>query len=109
MTITREDLYEMCECNKGWYPLLDPIYDFVSWYNSIHSEHIEFLQIKEKFGGLRVYTNFSVKELDELIEEAEDKSYCTCELCGSTENVTTKPNRPHGWILTLCDKCRQQI
>ena len=102
--MTREDLHEMCECNKGWYPLLDPIYDFVSWYNSTHLEHIEFLQIKEKFGGLRVYTNFSVKELNELIEEAEDKSYCTCELCGSTENVTTKPNRPHGWILTLCDK-----
>lgn len=106
--MTKEDLHKICECGQGWFLLLDPIYDFIEWYNSTHKEHIEFLQIKEKFGGLRVYTNFSVKDLDELIEEAEDRSFHTCEICGSTENVTTKPNRKGGWILTLCDKCRQQ-
>ena len=40
---------------------------------------IEFRQIKEKFGGLRVYVNFHIKELDELIDKAEQKSFSVCE------------------------------
>ena len=105
--MTKEEFFNRCECGKGWYPLLEPIYDFVMWYNSTHSEPIEFRQIKEKFGGLRVYVNFHIKELDELIDKAERKSFSVCEKCGSEENVTTKPNRPYGWILTLCDNCRK--
>lgn len=107
--MTKKEFYELAECNDGWLSLLDPIYYFIKSYNSSHSEHIEVLQIKQKFGGLRIYTNFHTEELDKLIEEAEKKAYNTCEWCGSTKNVTTKPKRVSGWILTLCEKCRQQM
>lgn len=92
------------ECNKGWYDILTPIFDYVEEYNKDKEEdaQIKFLQIKEKFAGLRVYTNFVTKELDKLIEEAEEKSYETCEDCGSTTDVGTRLN---GWLTTMCLEC----
>ena len=65
-------------------------------------EKIEFMQIKEKYGGLRVYTNFGTKELFDLIEKAEDESYNVCEDCGSREDVGM---RESGWLTTMCLEC----
>ena len=95
------------ECADGWKSLLQPIFDYVEQYNKEHEEHkLEFLQVKEKFGGLRVYMNFETEELQKLIEEAESKSYLTCEFCGATENVGTIIN---GWISTCCEDCAKRI
>ena len=59
-------------------------------------------QVKEKYGGLRVYMTRGTDEIYDLIEEAEALSYKTCEVCG-------KPGeeRPGGWIHTLCDYCHE--
>lgn len=103
-----QEPYELfgIECGKGWNKLITPILDYIDIYNSGHKEEdkIHILQIKEKFGGLRIYVSPEPKELSEMIEKAEDESYKTCEYCGSTENVT---QTKHGWIKTLCDKCRE--
>ena len=40
------------------------------------------LQVKEKFGGLRVYTSRIEPQVDQWIREAEAKASETCELCG---------------------------
>ena len=104
------DYTQLDEFPKGWlkafgYQMLEEIRE-----DCIEHDYLDKLivfQIKEKFGGLRVYVNFHIKELDELIDKAEQKSFSVCEKCGSEENVTTKPNRPYGWILTLCDNCRK--
>ena len=78
------------------------------WYNIIDelSEKLEALgcvavQVKEKFGGLRFYLGNYPEGAHELITEAEEKSYKTCERCG-------KPGSPKGggWVKTLCDECR---
>lgn len=93
------------ECGKGWYPLIQPIIDYVKKYNSDHpklDEQIKFLQIKEKYGGLRIYTNFGNKELYDMIDKAEDESYQVCETCGSREDVGLKFD---GWYETMCHKC----
>lgn len=82
--------------------------------------HID--QIKEKFGGLRLYWSASTVELgsteqedkefevDEkdyysftkLVDALEEASYKICEDCGNSGKM-----RPYGWIKTLCDKCAE--
>lgn len=92
------------ECGKGWYKLLQPIFDYVENYNKDKDENhqIKFTQIKEKWGTLRVYVNFGTDELFKLIDEAEDKSENTCEICGTQKNVGMKIN---GWYTTMCLDC----
>ena len=92
------------ECEKGWFKLLEPIFDYIKEYNKDKDdEHkIQITQIKEKWGTLRVYVNFGTDELFKLIDEAEDKSETVCEFCGSEENVGTVLT---GWFRTICEKC----
>ena len=66
-------------------------------------ESFQFLQVKEKFGGLRAYCAGGNEETSKLINKAENDSYNICEGCGTRENVTSEG----GWITTLCDKCRK--
>lgn len=101
-----QEPYELfgIECGKGWNKLIIPILDYIDLYNSGHDDKIEILQIKEKFGGLRIYTSFSTPELDQLIDDAEEQSFKTCEYCGSTKNVS----QTTGWIKTLCRKCMRE-
>lgn len=61
------------------------------------------LQVKEKFGGLRVYMEYvGIDDMGEITYKYEKESYKVCERCGepgSKEGST-------GWIKTLCTKCR---
>lgn len=61
------------------------------------------VQVKEKFGQLRLYMNYYVKEIEELITEAEVKSGKTCEDCGTPGEL-----REGGWLVTLCDNCNEK-
>ena len=94
------------ECGEGWNDLLKPLFEYIENYNKDKSEEEKIVieQVKEKFGTLRFYCNFCTDELNKLIEEAEEKSSKTCELCGSTEDIgyTT------GWITTMCRKCAKK-
>ena len=66
------------------------------------SSHPKASQVKEKFGGLRFYMTCGTDEIFNLIDEAEELSYKTCEECG-------KPGeeKDTGWIRTLCDYCHE--
>jgi hypothetical protein len=76
--------------------------------------NITVLQIKEKFGGLRVY--WSSKGLGSQIRSEtqgaalmiEELSYKICEKCGSFKEVETKAEKNKGWVLTLCGECRKE-
>ena len=59
------------------------------------------LQIKEKFGSLRFYTNWTTPEIDKIIDKYENISYSTCIRCGAPAKWITK-----GWISPFCDKCK---
>lgn len=56
-------------------------------------------QIKEKFGGLRIYMDVKKDSHREYIDFAESMSYHVCEVCGA-------PGVPRrtGWIKVLCDE-----
>ena len=93
------------ECGNGWKPLIDNVINEIISYNKNNNEKIYITQIKEKFGGLRVYTTSAPDYIDNLIIEAERESYKICENCGTRENVITDTK---GWIKTLCNDCRNR-
>ena len=101
-----EDYYEF---GDGWIPLIEEAKTIVSKYNLKHPDSdnpLEFTQIKEKWGGLCLYLNYYVPEVSHRIRALEHKSFEICEYCGTNKNVECK--NTHGWIMTLCDKCREE-
>ena len=98
------------ECGKGWYDLIRPIVEYVEKFNEENNlseeNKIRFVQIKEKWGGLRIYTNYGTKELHDMIDKAEEESYNVCENCGLTNNVGLKID---GWNQTLCHYCATDL
>lgn len=91
---------------KGWWPIIREALDLI---RKIDPE-TKITQIKEKFGGLRIYLSHSdtLNEKDyevihTLINQAEIEVHKTCEFCGSKDQVTTEG----GWAKTLCHPCRK--
>lgn len=95
------------ECDKGWYKLLTPIFDYITEYNKDkhEEEHMKITQIKEKYANLCVYLNFYNEEVEKLIEAAEKEAEETCELCGSKEDVGVASE---GWLTTECHECMKK-
>ena len=95
------------ECGKGWWPLIEKVAAAIDSFNATHPETpVEVSQIKQKFGGLRIYHYNAPEDLRLLIDEAVAASWQTCEKCGSTTGVTTNLE---GYRLTLCPDCRKEI
>ena len=111
------------ECNDGWYDLLSAvcwrifqheknITDRVRIRNENNKENdqsdleyqpVKFDQIKEKFGGIRIYYSGGDDYVHGVVSLADEMSYKICEVCGNSG----KPNKG-GWITTLCDNCRNK-
>ena len=84
------------DTSSGWNQLIkDLIEDIIElgWNK-------EVCQVKEKFGGLRLYINESSDEVFKRIGEAEEKSYTVCEVTGGPGKL----RRDIGWIRTLSDE-----
>jgi hypothetical protein len=109
-----------CECNLGWYDILSSLCQMIKGYEEnivwqteykqktdpeYKSDYfpVKFDQVKEKFGGLRVYFSGGDDYVSGLVSMAEAMSYKICEVCGEKGY----PNKS-GWIVTLCDKCRNK-
>ena len=92
----------------GWYNLVNELADKIAEIDP--EQKIKFLQIKEKFGGLRFYTdhtNFTLEKdrylynaETKLIAEYESKSYQICEVCGKEGKLRNE----FKWMKTLCDE-----
>ena len=95
------------ECGDGWKHLYQPIIDYIMKYNDgkEDKDKIEIHQIKEKFGGLRIYLSSYTEELREMIDEAEKESYNTCEVCGKP---IEKPIYEHYWVYAECEDCHRK-
>ena len=95
------------ECGKGWWPLVEKVAAAIDSFNAAHPDSpVEVTQIKQKFGGLRIYHYNAPEDIRQLIDEAIEASWHTCERCGATEGVTTNLE---GYRLTLCPDCRQKV
>jgi hypothetical protein len=83
---------------NGWFDLIWELSEKLE--PLIGDNDIRAEQVKEKFGGLRFYiNNYQSEAIQDLIQEAEQKSYTICEVCGEKGK-----RRMGGWIVTLCDK-----
>jgi len=58
------------------------------------------VQLKEKFGAMRLYSNYTCEELDSIIDKYETISEKTCVRCGKPATHYTT-----GWILPFCEGC----
>ena len=95
------------ECGKGWWPMIEKVASAIDSFNAANPENpIEVSQIKQKFGGLRIYHHNAPEDIRPFIDEAIEASWHTCEKCGSTTGVTTNLE---GYRLTLCPNCRKEI
>ncbi len=92
------------DCGDGWYWLIDNLCSSLQFDIDKNNEpQLEAVQVKEKFGTLRFYTNGSTDKQDGMISLAEFMSSSICENCGEIGKTTTNKV---GYIQTLCKKCR---
>ncbi len=85
----------------GWYDIIhDLSQKIVDHCQENDFEIPKVFQVKEKFAGLRFYLeNYPDEKIREFIDQAEQESRETCEVCGSEGK-----KRDGSWIKTLCDK-----
>ena len=67
-----------------------------------------FVQIKEKYAGLRAYCNGAPMEskVFEIIDKYEFISNYVCEYCGAPD--TAQINN-YGWLMTICEDCYNKM
>jgi hypothetical protein len=112
-----------CQIGMGWYDILSSVCWRIFQYEQNIADRVrirtkngkendqsdldyvpvKFDQIKEKFGGLRLYYSGGDDYVRGLVSLAEELSYKICEVCGDKG----KPNKG-GWISVLCDKHREE-
>jgi len=106
----RENL--MCfgfSCGDGWYNILDTLFEKICEALGEENEII-MVQVKEKFGSLRVYFDHVkgneeiYNKINDFISCAEYESSITCEICGKKGELKNDT----GWVSTLCKKHRKE-
>ena len=92
------------ECGDGWFKIILDLSKEIEIYledvGDYENRPFEVIQVKEKFGTLRFYTNWGDKKIYEMITDAENLSASTCEHCGKLGK-----SRKGSWIKVLCDNC----
>jgi hypothetical protein len=109
------------ECNNGWYEIISS----VCWMIKQHEDNdlwqtkfkqktdpeyksgyfpVKFDQVKEKYGGLRIYFSGGDEYIEGLVSMAEAISYQTCEVCGNKGECNKS-----GWFTTLCPTHRESL
>jgi len=88
------------ECGPGWYPILDVLFERITQYcEEVRFPSPKALQIKEKFGNLRVYMDVTSPYIDGLIWMAESITDSTCEVCGGPARLM---GFEAGWLEVRC-------
>lgn len=67
-------------------------------------EEYQVMQIKQKFGELRWYGNYTSPELSKILDKYTELSRITCMICGNTAKYMYI-----SWIYPLCDKCSETL
>ena len=93
------DFFITPECDEGWHEIISNVCAIVE--NRIKNRKIsdfKFVQIKEKFGGLRMYFEGGDDYISGAVSVAERVSFRTCEITGNLGALCKKG----GWLKTLC-------
>lgn len=94
------------QCGNGWYALLWNLNLKINEYlEKRNIKNFRVIEIKEKFGSLRIHSKPIYKEIQSLIDLAEEQSNFICEFCGDNGfqyNI-------RGWVTTICNSCLHEI
>lgn len=84
----------------GWLPIIDRLCTAIQT-RVVEKQlpQLQAVQIKEKFGGLRFYTNGNYDAYKDLTEAAEAEAAKTCEVCGEPGQL-----RSGSWLRTTCEE-----
>lgn len=92
----------------GWHHLVTDVCEMVDRSGL----DLRWSQIKEKFGGLKMYRTGhdldpspALEQIQTLINQAEEKSLHTCCKCARRGDAV----QIGGWRLTLCGDCQLQV
>ena len=97
LTNAEDDLE--ASCDAGWHDLIVETID--AMVEAVKPDgRFAVRQIKEKFGGLRIYT-FDAR-LSAIAHAAEERSYIICETCGEPGEL----GDDDGWYRTACARHR---
>lgn len=96
----REPIKYGLECGSGWHQIIFEMAKEIEALSHSTGKKYKAVQIKEKFGGLRVYVNQNDAEIDEIIKRAESLCAKTCEACGKAGKNIAKG----GWYKTVCEE-----
>lgn len=88
------------EVGDGWFDIIDTAFSKFM----LLDPRPQLAQVKEKFGGLRIYLDNSSDEAYAIVNEAELASDKTCEVCGKPAS----PGSQNGWVSTLCEEHRSR-
>lgn len=90
-------------CGDGWYAPLRKLSEKLEAYNTEHPDApVIAIQVKEKYGTLRFYADRdAVKEVRQMIREAEIECNKVCEICGTTTDLGCTI----GYIQHVCRVC----
>ncbi|TMV02585.1 hypothetical protein FGK63_20370 [Ruegeria sediminis] len=94
------------ESRPGWIPLVIEVLETIK-------EHADFtgdqppniVEIKQKLGGLRIYTDPSPDHVLSVLERAEIKAESTCEICGNAARVQDF----YGYLACRCSWCAHDL
>lgn len=81
----------------GWTSLILVVFD-------TKPDTIKIVQVKEKFGSLRIYHDPYNQKFQKIISGMEMASGSICEWCGKVGSSDTL----NYWIKTLCDDCKKK-
>lgn len=102
--INSTDRHDFGEIGEGWILLVKEMaIQMKAWFEENYPNSVdefEFTQIKEKFGTLRAYFYPYFEGLDDIVDKAEKKSACTCEVCGNPGEITNDGY----WMMTRCEE-----
>ncbi|MDK4723104.1 hypothetical protein PH552_27500 [Rhizobium sp. CNPSo 3968] len=84
----------------GWLPLIS---EFVTAALR-HDPSLAVFEVKEKFGGMRIWCDTEVIEARLAMGKAQIKSELTCEACGEEGFVRRPPPGRWAWWKCLCDE-----
>lgn len=95
-----------CCVGDGWYSIINSLcYSIQNYIDNKQKKdpdfkQIEFVQVKEKFGQLRIYCNYSDEVVNACINFAEHISASICEDCGNPGKI-----RGANWLACRCNLC----
>lgn len=109
------------ETGNGWYQILSSVCwmikqheDNIKWRKEYLEKNdpeklakepeyfpVKFDQVKEKYGGLRLYFSGGDDYVEGLVSMAEAMSYYICEVCGNKGEANKS-----GWISVRCEAHR---